>query len=152
MCYDEYAYLTRKKIHMSPKHRADSRAPGSGQHLELGMSEEGDQEPSSASGYGAWGGKQQHPAEANKTARGCAAFLSSDCKMGSSLVRTTQGSGPWHTAMISHLPQAQPPVSVQLLSSWSFNTSVNLSTGYLLSDSKGLGFPTLPTLLQPWVT
>lgn len=40
---------------MSPKHRTDSRAPGSGQYLELGMSEkEGDQEPTSALGQ-SWG-------------------------------------------------------------------------------------------------
>lgn len=51
---NEQACATKKYIHIyvSPKHRADSRARGSGQHFELGMSEkEGDQDPTSALGH-----------------------------------------------------------------------------------------------------
>lgn len=105
----------QRNIYMSPKHKADSRAPGSGQHLELGMSEkEGDQESASASGHGQGTGRQSCSSQQRRTRQqeGCAAFLSPDCKRSSSLTGTTQGSGTWHTATISHLLQAQPPASV----------------------------------------
>lgn len=61
----------------SPKRKADSRAPGSGQHLELGVSEKaGDQEPTSALGHGQGGrGKKQHPAEADERAKGLCGLL-----------------------------------------------------------------------------
>lgn len=66
MGYDEQAYPTKK-------HRADSRAAGSGQQLELGMSEkEGNQQPSSASGHGqdTVRTREDCPAEAKEAAGG----------------------------------------------------------------------------------
>lgn len=95
--------------HTSPMHRADARASGSDQHLELGMSKrKGDQEPTSALGHSQ--GMAQHGDRRQQ--EGCAAFVSPGCKRRSSLTGTTQGSGLWHRATISHLPQAQPPVSM----------------------------------------
>ena len=148
---DEQVCATKKSIHIyvASKHRADWRAPRFGQHLELGMSEkEGDQEPTSALGHGEGMGRQA-------PSRGRWGSRRAELPFRHTIARGCQSSRAlhrlWHIATISHLPQTQPARSVQSLIR-SFNTGVNLFMGYLLSDSKGLEFPTLPSSLQPWVT